>query len=102
MKNKDYVERFEQAGMIIHKMFWIAGSCESDDLKDMLMEMRIRDYEKLIPDIDVESLEGYLDDETPIQIFADNDMWGFIAETRYSHHELNEMEQSEALSVNEN
>ena len=83
MTNKNYVDKFEQAGIIIHKMFWIAGSYESDDLKDMLMEIEVRDYEKLIPGVNIESLEGYLEDEIPVQIFADHDLWGLIVETRY-------------------
>lgn len=83
MTNKKYVDRFEQAGIIIHKMFWIAGSYESEDLKEMLMEIDGGAYERLIPDFNIESLESYLDDETPVQLFADNDLWGFIAETRY-------------------
>ena len=83
MTNKNYVDKFEQAGIIIHKMFWIAGSYESDDLKDMLMEIEVRDYEKLIPGVNIESIDGYLEDEIPVQIFADHDLWGFVAETRY-------------------
>lgn len=83
MTNKKYVDRFEQAGIILHKMFWIAGSYESEDLKEMLMELSDANYEKLIPNVNTESLESYLDDETPAQILCDNDMWGFIAELRY-------------------
>lgn len=83
MKNSDYVNRFNQAGIIIHRMFWIAGSYESDDLKEMIMDIDIEDYEKIIPNVDIESLESYLEDEIPVQIFADNNLWGFIAETRY-------------------
>lgn len=88
MTNKNYVERFEQAGgIIINKMFWIAGSFESSEFKDMLTDdMSIREWTEMLPEIDVKQLEEYIDEDNAMQIFADYSKFGFIAETHYPEH----------------
>jgi hypothetical protein len=83
--NRKYLDQFEQAGIVIHKMFWIAGSFESDELKDVLTDdMNARYWAYIIPGVDMEIVDAYLDEDRPNQIFFDYGKFGFLAETRYA------------------
>ena len=50
--NKEALERIEQAhGAKIEKMFWIAGSLDSSDLRDLIEEMDDKAFKKCFPEI---------------------------------------------------
>ena len=67
--NKEALERIEQAhGAKIDKMFWIAGSLESRDLKDLIEEMDDKAFKKCFPTLaDCPYLEEYRNDDEILQ-----------------------------------
>jgi hypothetical protein len=80
--NKEAVERLEQAhGAKIEKMFWIAGSLDNSDLRDLIEEMDDKAFKKCFPEIaNSPYLEKYRNDNELIQALVDNDKFGLVAE----------------------
>jgi len=80
--NKEAVERLEQAhGAKIEKMFWIAGSLENSDLRDLIEEMDDKAFKKCFPEIaNSPYLEEYRNDNEHVQALVDYDKFGLVAE----------------------
>ncbi len=82
MNNIQAVERFEQThGSMIEKLFWIAGSYENRDFKDLIEEMTNSDFKDCFPEIyKSDYFNGYKKDNELLQSLADFSKFGFIAE----------------------
>jgi len=82
MTNFEAVERFDQAhGAKIERLFWIAGSMDNSDFKDLIEEMEDKDWQKLFPEIHKsEYFQEYLDDDEALQALVDFRKFGLIAE----------------------
>jgi hypothetical protein len=82
MSNKKVVERFEQAqGAKIEKLFWIAGSLEHCDLKDLIEEMSDEAFENCFPEVfNSPYFEEYRDEGELLQALVDKDKLGLVAE----------------------
>lgn len=80
--NKEALERIEQAhGAKIEKMFWIAGSLENSDLRDLIEEMDDKALKKCFPEIaNSKHLEEYRNDNELLQALVDFDKFGLVAE----------------------
>ena len=80
--NKEAVERLEQAhGAKIEKLFWIAGSLENSDLRDLIEEMDDKSLQKCFPEIaNSKYLEEYRNDNQLVQALVDFDKFGLVAE----------------------
>jgi hypothetical protein len=80
--NKEAVERLEQAhGAKIEKMFWIAGSLENSDLRDLIEEMDDKAFKKCFPEIaNSKHLQEYRNDNELLQALVDYDKYGLVAE----------------------
>lgn len=82
MTNFEAVERFDQAHCAkIEKLFWIAGSLESSDLKDLIGEMEDGDFKQCFPEIyKSEYYREVKDDEQLMQALIDFKKAGLIAQ----------------------
>lgn len=82
MTNKEAVDRFDQAhGAKIEKLFWIAGSLENSDLKDLIEEMNDEAFENCFPEISNSPyFEEYRDAGELLQALVDKYYLGLVAE----------------------
>lgn len=82
MTNKEALERFDQAhDARIEKMFWIAGSLQNRDLKDMIEEMDDKAFKRCFPEIASSPyFEEYKNDDDLMQAMVDKNKFGIIAE----------------------
>ena len=80
MKNIEAIERFEQAYCSrIDKLFWIAGSFENSELKELLEELDDKQWKELFPEIfKSEYFEEYKDE--PREALINFKKFGLIAE----------------------
>ncbi|MDI9872721.1 MULTISPECIES: hypothetical protein [Flectobacillus] len=81
--NQEAVERFDQArGAKINRLFWIAGSLENSDLKDLLNDdMEEYDFEICFPEVfNSEYFNDYKDNDELIQALVDFRKFGLLAE----------------------
>lgn len=81
--NQEAVDRFDQAhGARINRLFWIAGSLESSDLKDLLNDdMGESDFEKCFPEVfNSEYFDDYKDNDELLQALVDFRKFGLLAE----------------------
>jgi hypothetical protein len=92
MTNKEAINRFSQChGAEIEKLFWIAGSLENSDFKEVIEEMDDDDFKKCFPEI--ENTDVYREDDELTQALADNDYFGLLAvvhipeASRFSYNE---------------
>lgn len=81
MKNRDAVERFDQAyGAKIEKLYWIAGSLKDRDFKDFINEMEEKDFEECFPEIfKSEYYQEYQNDDELVQALFDFNKFGLLA-----------------------
>ena len=81
MKNRDAVERFDQAyGAKIEKLYWVAGSLEDRELNDFINEMEEKDFEECFPEIfKSEHYQQYQDDDELLQALVDFNKFGLLA-----------------------
>ena len=78
MKTPNFLDRFEEAnGAKIEKMFWIAGSLESGDLKWFIDEMQDEDIKKCFPKLTVTEYE---DTSDLLYAIIDKGYHGLVAE----------------------
>jgi hypothetical protein len=82
MTNKEAVERFSKAQDIrIEKMFWIAGSLENSELRDLMEEISDKALKKCFPEIaNSQYLKEYVNDNELVQALCDFDKYGMVAE----------------------
>lgn len=82
MTNTQAFKAFDQTKSAqIERLFWIAGSIENIDLRDMLNEMNTPDLKSCFPEIvKSEYFDDYQNDDQMIQALIDFKMFGFIAE----------------------
>ena len=80
MKNREMAERFQQAHCArIERLFWIAGSLESSDLKELLEDLEDKDWNGLFPEI-YKSKNFDEQRSEPLQALLDYDRIGLIAQ----------------------
>jgi hypothetical protein len=82
MTNLEAVERFDQShGATIEQLFWIAGSMNNSDLKDLIERLEDKEWKELFPDIYYSDFfQEYLDDSEEMQALVDFRKFGLIAE----------------------
>jgi predicted HAD superfamily Cof-like phosphohydrolase len=82
MKNLEALEKFEQANdAMIDRLFWIAGSIESSNLKDLFEEMDENSLKKYFPEMEELILSGNNIDRYEFRDkLIDIGKFGFIAE----------------------
>lgn len=82
MNHKEMLERFEQAGSAkIDKLFWIAGSIESNDLISLIEDFEDENWERVFPEIyKSEHFEYYKSDKDSLFGLYDFNKLGFLAE----------------------
>lgn len=80
--NKAAVERLEQSHCAkIGQLFWIAGSLDNSDLKDMLEIFDPANWKQTFPEIYAsKDFRKYLKDEEYYQALIDHEKFGFLAE----------------------
>lgn len=82
MTTFEAVERFNQAhGAKIDKLFWIAGSLDSSDLRELLEDMTDNDLKKCFPEIyESEYYKEYRKNDELRQALVDFRKFGLLAE----------------------
>ncbi len=86
MTNRKATERFDgyTHGTFINKLFWIAGSHDNSDFKEMIEEMQDSDWKDCLPEIrKSKSYKEYQKDNEMGQALVDHNKFGLIAEL---HH----------------
>ncbi len=82
----DAVTRFDgyTHSTFINKLFWIAGSFENSDFKELLEEMQDNDWKHCLPEIRKSKFyKEYQKDKEMAQALVDHNKFGLIAEL---HH----------------
>lgn len=85
MKNKEVMQRIEQAHGFVSKMFWVATSLEDSDLKEFINEMDEDSFAKTFPTVlKSEYFSNYLgpEGEGLFQAIIDHELYGFVAEVQ--------------------
>lgn len=83
MTNLEAVERFDQAhGAKIERLYWIAGSMDNSDFKDLVSDdFTDEDWKSIFPEIVKGGhLKEYRKDKEEMQAFCDYRKFGFLAE----------------------
>ncbi len=86
MTNRDATKRFDgyTHGTFINKLFWIAGSFDNSDFKELLDEMQDKDWKDCFPEIKKSKhYKEYQKDNEMGQALVDHNKFGLIAEL---HH----------------
>lgn len=82
MTNLEALERFEQAhGAKIERLYWIAGSFENSDFKDLMQELEDKELKRLFPEFAKDKyFKEYRKDKEEMQMLVDYRKFGFLAE----------------------
>lgn len=89
MNNREYVKFFDEevSSSFINKMFWIAASFNSQDLKELLSDISDKGWEQCLPDVfKSKYFSEYIDDGDFLELLADFGKFGFIAEIHHPVH----------------
>lgn len=84
MTNFEAVKRFDQSTAMIEKLFWIAGSLENEELKELLEYVDDDFYKKYLPEIyNSNILKECRKGDTIIQSLIDFRKFGLMAEVLF-------------------
>jgi hypothetical protein len=86
MKNTEALDRIlESHGASVEKLYWIALSTESEELKDALRDMDKKTFVECFPKA-AKYYKGYKQDDDLMQALFDHDYYGFLAEVHVEIH----------------
>jgi hypothetical protein len=86
MNNKQALEKFDGYlhGAFIDKLFWIAASWESSELKELMEELSERDWLKAMPELkECEYLTEAYEKRQMFEVIVNFQKFGFLAEIHY-------------------
>jgi hypothetical protein len=88
--NEDALDRLDQGhSAYIQKMFWVACSSESEELKELLDELSPKSWADLFPDIKYGDIDDMVDEVDYVRLLIDKRKLGLLAECRIpTHHEF--------------